>query len=461
MKLLKIIGTMWSLVLCVLTLNAQPENIKQTMVNSVQGDMPYRYDVVLTTIEKNPAKPGEAEDPNVKPIITRSVIGTLDLDKRQVAIGVNQPISVPKKEITYQSNLPEYLAKIIGMFHPKAAAIAGAAQVLTNEALRIAGDEMTKFYGNDPTKMQILEIIPKQYYRIINNKIETTTYFEPALKEYHSTLQQYLPIAQDWNKVIVPYEQKHREYQNMQDKNSARAQQLKTDIKNTWENQVKPLLEKKGTLEAKLSGYALNRIAIMPSMYKPTTSCSQVGYHGPWSLSVFMYVGAKQTNIFNVEFCAVNPNQNPQIIVELVPNSTDEKLNFKTGGVRITTPDAKSTLFPAYVGAQREAFQSKSRILGWHDEMITKADAGSIDEYMFPFDVNKLRADYQNIKDIANKEQHEKNLKILDEAVKSWKGASTDQKADSINDVRKPEDEQPAKKEEPKKEEEPAAEPAA
>lgn len=102
MKLLKIIALTCSLVLSVLTLNAQPENIKQTMVNSVQGDMPYRYDVVLTTIEKNPAKPGEAEDPDLKPHITRSVIGTLDLDKRQVAIGVNQPISVPKK----RNNVP-------------------------------------------------------------------------------------------------------------------------------------------------------------------------------------------------------------------------------------------------------------------------------------------------------------------------------------------------------------------
>ena len=455
MKLIKIIYAALLAALMVPGI-ALSENKKPVIVNSVQGNMPRKYAVVYTTINKKPVPPAKAGEEGdlpeeQKPIITRSVLGYINGDSGKTSEYVNKPLTIPIKEIEYKSDLPEQIAKVAGAVNPKAGLVGGALAVITNEAMRIAGEKMTEIYGNDPLELNLIEILPSQYYKIdeSSGEISVTTPFYADCNKYNDLLAAYIPAAQKWNSVITQY---NKAYETWSVRDITRSDRTAIEnLKKMYADTVEPVLKQKLALELQLETYALHRIAIIPSLNKPGTSCSSIGYQGPYSLMVYFYVGGMLSNIFNVDLCGKSTMQNQQIIVDLIPNRVDEKGNFQPGGVRLSATDDKSATFPVSAGAQRVNYQStQSRLLNWFDEMIVKEKATNINSYLISFDVNDLRASYQKLVDKKKSKQAKKNMKILDAAIESYKAGTPDALEKAQKEEDEDEEETPPKTETPK-----------
>lgn len=403
---------------------------KPVQVKEVWGNMPREYAIVYTTIVNNP-KDEKAEG---KPIITRREIGRVKAaenvaEGKLTSIVVDKVLSIPQKPIEYKSDIPDYASKIAGAIggatpdpRGKAAAVAvNAIALLAKEGMRIAGQKMTEFYGNDPTTINMLEIVPTHYYRINTDtgEIQITDNFMPDLEKWNNLLGEYLPVAKEWNSVIVPYNKAYAQWQKSDPTQTDEAQinSLSTMYKNT----VEPVLKKRLALETQLATYALHRMAIIPDFNKPGTTCSAIGYKGPWSLNVYMYIGAKQTNIFNIDFCVKNTDADQNIIVELIPNTIDPKTTaFRPGGVRFSSTLDKTATFPVQTGTQRVNWDStRSRLLNWFDELMVKDKATNINDYLISFDVMKIRDELAKEAEKTQKKEKKKNLELFDAAIKA------------------------------------------
>lgn len=364
---------------------------KPVIINSVQGNMPRKYAIVYTTIINDPNQKEKNGSPK-KPIVSRSVLGYINGDSGKTSQYVNKPITIPLKEITITSDIPDQVAKIAGKINPKAGKVGTALATLANIGMDLAGKQLTEKFGNDPITLNLIEILPSKYYRIneTTGSVEVTKDFYTDFKAANQLMKSYVPAAKAWNAAITPY---NKAYNAWAARDIGRSDQAEIDrLKNMYATTVKPALEAKLNIETQLERYAMHRIAIMPSFAKPGTSCSAIGYQGPWSLSVYFYIGAKQTNIFNVDFCVKNVDNNQQIIINMLPNQVDDKGNFQAGGVRLAATDDKSATFPVSTGAQRvNTASTQSRLLNWYDEMIVQAGADNINSYLVSFDVNKLR----------------------------------------------------------------------
>lgn len=403
---------------------------KPAIINSVQGTMPRKYAIVYTTITNNPGK--KDADSDTKPIITRSVLGYINGDSGQTSQYVNKPITIPLSAIEIKSDIPEMFAKVTGAINPKAGLVGGALAVLANEAMSIAGDKLTEQYGNDPITLNLIEILPSKYYRIneTTGTVDVTKEFYADFKAFTKLIRQYVPLAKQWNTAISAY---NKAYNTWAAKDVTRSDQATIDqLKQMYATSVKPALEAKLGVETQLERFGMHRFAIMPSfLNKAGDSCSAIGYKGPWNLNVYFYIGAKQTNIFNVDFCVKNPQENQQIIVDLIPNQIDPKGNYKAGGLQLRSLSSSdknpSTTFPVSSGAERVNTASiKSRLLNWYDEMIVQEGADNINSYLIAFDVKKLKDDYQKMVNKKKKKASAKNMAILDKAIASYKGASSD-----------------------------------
>lgn len=391
---------------------------KPVKVKEVWGNMPREYAIVYTTIVNNPKK-------DEKPIIRRKEVKRVKAGDH--VKNVDKILSIPQKPIEYKSDIPDYVAKIAGAIpNPKVALVGNALALLAKEGLRIAGQKMTEFYGNDPTTINMLEIVPTQYYRIneVTGEIQITDNFMPDLEKWNNLLSQYIPVAEEWNAVITQFNKAVARWQKT-DPNETDQKQI--DALNTMEDtKVKPVLRKRLAIETQLATYALHRMAIIPDFDKPGNSCNAIGYQGPWSLNVYMYIGAKQTNIFNVDFCVKDTGADQNIIVELIPNSINPGTSeFQPGGLKLVSTLDQSVTFPEESGAQRVGLKNqRSRLLNWFDELIVKDKATNINDYLISFDVMKVRDEMAKEAEKTQKKEKKKNLELFDAAMQSAQEAS-------------------------------------
>jgi hypothetical protein len=432
MKIKNIIYLFLSIITTVNLHKVEAINKMVPRIVEVRGSLPRKHTVVKTIINHNPK---QIEENGVKTtiensIITRSVIGeplVYIADKprnSKTSVYTDVTLKVPEKEIEFKSDIPDMIAKMAGAIpDPNVGMAVSAAAALVDASLEIAGNELTKKYGIDPCTIQMIEILPNQYYRIDTGtgKVQTTEYFNRDLEEYTKLIEKYIPAAEEYNKALQPYNKAIRQWviSDPLKQNTAKIKELR----NMFEKTVKPALHARLEIENELTKYTLYRYAIMAVNSTPGTSCEEVNCKGPWQIFVYFFIGAKQTNVFEINYCVPDPDKTQNFIVELVPNKFDSNGNFQIGGLRFVAAKSDSNIyFPKQSGTEKVNMRSlESRWLKWNEEMLIDENADVPGVYLFPFDIYKLKDAYekhvQEKKDAHSKERLEK----LDTAIKEFK----------------------------------------
>ncbi len=358
---------------------------KPVRIDSVMGAVPNEYAIVQTTITRDPGKT------DAKPIVQRSEIGRLRPGLiRPVPVGFK--LTVPQLEVDLNvSAVTGSIADIAGAINPKAGVAAQAAHTIIDEGLKIASNELNKHYDIDPTTITLLEILPGKYYRVNvgTGEIDVTPAFKADLKKYRVLIKRYTPLARKFNEALRTYNKKYRGAAGPLGIPEAKRQQL-LDL---YDRTVAPVLRDKLKIEASLQQYPLHRATLMAVMTKEGEGCEVEGRAGPWKLYLYYYVGAKQTNVFEIPFCVTDINKLQDVVVTVLPNRVVKGI-FHPGGLRFGADDPKSpsVTFPV-MGQLKVDFASlESRPYSWFDEMIISEKADTIESYLFPFDIYTVLA---------------------------------------------------------------------
>lgn len=397
---------------------------KPAHVVSVQGAMPRSYAVVETTIMQNPLK--SADGGANQPIVTRSVKGKLERGKN-VSVLADVVLRVPKNPISFDQlgEMTQAATKIVGACNPNFGAVAGAASFILDIGTEVAGNALTKCFGNDPLTLTLIELLPMQYYRIDEGSgmVVVTDQFKPDLDKYTQLLEKYVGVAENWNTVISKYNADYLAWQGKDPLGTDQA--LIETLTQEFNTKVKPALREKTTIELQLQNYAMHRIAVMAVNTPEGKACGQNGAgSGPWRLYVYYFIGARQTNIFGVDFCASSNKSAQDFLVQLVPNGKDQYGNFTPGGLKLVASGEPQTIsFPRQIAPGRFNYSSpETPVFSWYDEMIINADAGSVTSYMFPFDMITMRNEYEQMLQEKRDKNAQGRMSLLDSAISLLRG---------------------------------------
>ncbi len=393
---------------------------------SVIGDAPKRYAVIFTKITKDP------DAANGKPVVVRTQKDVKPADGGEAYI--NEELSVPQADITLSAGpMLDGIASIAGMVDPRVGAAAKVGSAILDEALNVVGKELTDKYGLNAFETKLIELLPMEYYEFdkTTNSVKTKPAFLQALQEYTQLLTDYASVVGQYNIASGAYnEERNKSILNTcPPKNTTKraeydAQYQKTDA--LWKK-LEPILEKKESIEKKLTNIAIHRVAIMASQDQPGTSCKGGGWEGPWSLYLYYFIGSKQTNIIKIDFCA-QKDVKQQFKIRINGNFKDNRGNFTPGGVNLEATDLTNTAnnsikFPVLInGALSDSFETK--IYSWFDSMVTDENGGDIATYMFPYELFKLekkrlkeQADKGDARSKENLDNIETNLAAFKEAL--------------------------------------------
>ena len=413
---------------------------KPVRITSVIGSVPNEYAIVQTTIIRDPKK----EDS--KPIVQRSEIGRLRPGELRPA-PTNFELTVPQLEVDMNVGaITSSIADIAGAINPKAGVAAQAAHTLIDEGLKIASNELNKHYGVDPTKITLLEILPGKYYRVNVGKgeIEVTAEFKKDLKEYRKLMKNYLPVAKRFNDALRDYNKQYREAAGPLGVPAAKQQQLL----NLYDNRVVPALKEKLKQEAAFQQYPLHRMALMAVMTKEGEGCQSVGRAGPYKLYLYYYVGAKQTNVIELPFCATDREKIQDFVVTVLANRIDAGI-FKPGGIQFRAADNKTITFPVMGQFNVDFASQESRPYSWFDEMVISETADTIESYLFPFDLYKVLATREEEAKKKGDERTKANVVKLVESINKLKGESGKKELEESSTEKAAEEEKSAEKVKP------------
>lgn len=357
---------------------------KPVRIDSLTGDVPYEYSIIHTTIIKDPMKA------DAKPIIQRAEVG-------RVRPGVVRPVpaniklKVPEKEISLEiGNVTSSIAEIAGTINPKAGVAASAAHLIIDEGLKLASKELNKAYDIEPWNISLIEILPGRYYRIntATGEVAVTPAFKKDLKVFRKLVVQYVPVARKFNAALRKYTLAYNKAAGP----LGIPQKKQKELSDMFNKTVAPLIKQKGRIESQLQQYPLHRITIMAVSSPEGQACEKAGYKGPWKLYLYYYIGAKQSNIFEVPFCAKSREEVQDFALALLPNRLID-LNFSPGGIKFMRTDKKNISFPTMGAVEMNYMSPESDFYSWYDDMLIDEKANTIESYMFPFDIYKVLAE--------------------------------------------------------------------
>lgn len=408
--------------------NIKAVNKMPAKVTEVRGSISRKHTVVHTIITQQPKT---SEDDVVTPVVTRSVKGVL-VPNKETSVAVDVQLKVPEKEIELKSDIPDMIAKIAGAVpDPRVGLVAGAASVIVDAGLEIAGNELNKKYGNDPLTISLVEILPNQYYRIDTStgKVQTTEYFDEDLPKYTELKEKYISVAKSWNEALRPYLKEYTQWRSIDP--LLQDEKKNEDLTKMYKESVEPALKDRLEVERELQKYSLYRYAIMAVNTAPGKTREAVGCKGPWQIFVYFFIGAKQTNVFEIDYCVPNTNNIQDFIIDLIPNFIDARGNFKAGGMRLVSTLNKSIYFPVQTATERINLQSlQSRKLSWNDEMLVDENADVPAVYSFPFDIYNIKNLYGKMVQEKKDERSQARLDKLDEAVSEFQSKYPSYKAE-------------------------------
>lgn len=359
---------------------------RETKVVNVTGSLPYKYQIVGTEISKRDQSATPAGDTDVN--IVRNVLGYVGQDRTSQMIEFSLEIPQPASNI--KNPVPDSIATAIGALSPQAGQVTGVLQEFADIAIDIANAELDNKFNIKDHKIKVLELIPSQYYRIntSTHQVETTAEFDKAFEKYMNLIKQYIPIAKRYNEANTKY---YRAYRDWDLKDPLKQNEaLKKSVTAIYDNELRPVLQEKLDLEVKLANYTLHRVAIVASPTDPESDCSKAGgsWKGPWKMQIIYYIGAKQTNIFGVDYCVASTDKQQDFSIQIYPGRL-EGANFKSGGIVLQQTNNKSLAFPREQGfAQKSYTNPDSELRSWNDELLINENAGGIGEFLVPFSIN-------------------------------------------------------------------------
>lgn len=400
---------------------------KPVVLKKVNSFVKDKYIIWTTEIKKDPAADKD-------PIVSQFQKGYVDSGRQSDEVNVT--LHIPQSEIDLSSKIPGAAAEIAGAVNPKAGLVGGAAALIINEGLSIAGKELTKANQRSPFNLTVVQIAPSKYYRLVsdknnpNGKIEVTKQFKEDWKKWKAIKKAFSPVLREYNDAVIDYQKLYQVAKSRPNDKGAvqKAQQALAKVGPGSE-----LMKKKLSFEQQLKAYPLYRAAIMAVIPTEGTSCKAGS--GPWQLHLFIYVGARVTNKYVIDFCVPKKNNEQQFNV-LISNDYHKQgtAQFIPGGIQLATSDNIS--FPVSIDGITDYASKNSVLYDWYTEFITSTMGDTIDQYLFPFDIYKMQQEYeQKMKDkeIARRDEDFKRLKDAIEKVKSSKGI--DELSNSDSDI--------------------------
>lgn len=397
------------------------DNIKPLTIlraGTTGGTSARKYVVVHTTILKNP------NVADSKPIVDRAVINV-------VPCAVIKTLKVPQMLTDLQAGAGVNINQISGMVSqsigkvgaqipdPKVKAAAAAASLATgtlgllaDTGMRIAGKLMDKYYGKQNTFVSMIEILPEDYYTVdrTTGEVKVSQKFENDLEKLVGLQAQYQPALQAFNDAYLKFNKEvNKALIEVQDASEEEEAAIYEKIE-LMKHNLEPLARAKVEIEAKLANLQLYRVALMAWNLPKMGSCGGAG-SGPALLRLFVFLGAKQTNVYDIPYCAPNPNTDLHANIEFVLPYFDNNGAYHDGGVRLVCPDGTIN-FQGLTASQDLAFRyAATKVYNFYDSMITGEGAG-YDQYLIPWDILNLQSEIKAAineaeakKDAAAKEQ--------------------------------------------------------
>lgn len=380
------------------------ENIKPLTIDkavTAGGTSARKYIVVHTTIQKNPNK----EDS--RPIVDRAVIG-------EVPTAIGKMLKVPDKLTDLQAEAGVNITQMTGMISqtigavgaqmpdPRAKAAAAATSlavgtlgVLTDQGMKIAGKIMDKFYGKTSSLISMIEIFPKGYYEIdtATGKVSVTTSFENDLSTLRELQAQYQPVLQAFHDAYLNYTKEYNKAVIALDDATEQEEAAIVAKLAASKNSLTSLAEAKVKIEAKLANLQLYRVALMRYNLPQLGTCGGSG-SGPAILRLFVFLGANQTNVYDIPYCAPNPNTGLHANIQFVLPGFDSKGAYFDGGIQLVCPD-RTINFQGLTASQDLTFgYASSKVYNFYDTLLTSEAAG-YEQFLVPFNVFALQAELE------------------------------------------------------------------
>lgn len=400
----------------------------------VNGLMPHNYAIVYTTIHIKPNDYTHASKLGPSPLITRTQIGSLG--PTNSAVQFQAQLDVPNTPIDLLSsthNIPKLVTSIAGAINPIAGTFSKAISAVLDIGLQIASDQINTTLCIQDTTMGLLEIIPTQYYRINNDthEIEITTNFKEDIASYDTLHAKAIPATQVFNNANKKYEfqrlmyyKKYGTYELIDQDQQAEADY--NAILEQYNSQLIPALKTAVGFLKQLERYNLHRIAIMALNTKPNNN-NPDGWRGPFKLNIFFFLGAKTTNIFNVDFYVKDATNIQNIMIKISPDILGTNpLHWNKGGIKLIAVDKNNqpSNKTSQIGFQSmragtQYMASESVLYSFWDSMIISGEENSkgLTQYLLPFDINKLEQEVHE----KNKAQSSAALKTAETAIGTLK----------------------------------------
>jgi hypothetical protein len=402
------------------------EQKKSTVVSTVNGVVNNTYAVVQTTIYRNPHQDSGFN------AVTRAMLDTIAPGKAKTK-PLEVKLEVPQSPVTLQTYGATKIAGKIGELvgavgGPKgkiASVAVKSASMLADLSVTIAEGELTKLYENQEYRINLLEILPTKYYRIdtSTHKVEVTDDFINDFEKYTELMASYLKAFVSYRKYEKVYAQMYTKMQAIDPSGNKNPDGWKI-VNDYHTKEVAPRLDKKNKLEDQFSEFfPMYRMAIMASPSQASNTCGKYG-KGPWELYIIYYLGAKQTNQIAVKFCVPNPKDFQTIDLDVVTNSIQvinskyKQQQFNPGGLKIKVKSNASVA--QTFGLEEGNFAAQqTEVFNWFIEMVTNPMDASIENFLVPFDVLKVRQEYAQKLQEKQDEKTKEIVDTLDEVIKT------------------------------------------
>lgn len=403
--------------------NIKPLYIDKTLTSG--GNAPRNFIVVFTTIQKNP------DENDSKPIVERSVLG-------KIPTGISKQLQVPQQLTDIQGEnginvvqMTDMISKTVGAIgaavpDPKVQAAMAATSlavgtlgVIVDEGLKITGKIMDKIFGKQNSLISLIEILPEDYYTIdtTTGKVSVTKQWEADLETLLDLQKQYQPALQAFKDAALKYNKalNQAEIDDPYSQNDAL-----TDSLNQMYQDLTPLAEAKLKIEVQLANLTLYRFALAPFNAPQLGTCAGEG-SGPCDVRLFVFLGAKQTNLYDIPYCVANPNEYSHANIKVVLAGHYNKGVYTDGGIKLESGGNISFQGLTASGDLAFGFPS-SQQYNWYDTMLTTGEdeGAGFEQYMVPFDINKLKSDLEAAKKAADEEHDTKTSEVLDQHLNAY-----------------------------------------
>jgi hypothetical protein len=368
---------------------------------------------VRTDILNDPGRDGGV------PVITRSVAGLVGRNTNTLDLAFT-PLQVPESRIELSSPLPQLLSSAVAAMRPEVAPAAHAVAAVIDESLAFIGEQITKAYGRDPFSATVVELLPSHYYTIDvdTQQVRPRKAFFRDLRKYLGLIRRYRPLAARYNQALSEYSLAYRTWQA--EDPLGMNQRRRAEVTALYNERLKPAIEDRLVVERELERFTLHRMALMATNMPPGAGCEDAGWQGPWRLHLYVFLGARQTNLWGIDYCVRDPETYQDLDVLLVPNQFDGT-NFRPGGVMLEAFLGRRGANLGFNRAQgamvTDRHSAQTGVFSWNETALVSEEGDGIAPFLLPFEVQHFRQTLADERRAAQDERLRERIDRIDKGV--------------------------------------------